>query len=153
MSETGNSNGYLIFFYGFAFIFSLISQSDLSLDSFNLVMTLMGGLVGILNVSLMLLTSQSLNRGRAGLTFAFQNASAVFPGVLLFISFGKDYGFSVTYTQIIGIAFVLLGFDLRSQKKSERSKKHLKKLVILCFGLFSSTSCCPYLYSRALSII
>ena len=47
---------------------------------------------------MMLLTTRALQNGPAGLTFAFQNPSAVFPGMILFILFGIRYGLSLIPT-------------------------------------------------------
>ena len=51
-------------------------------------------------------------------TFAFQNTSAVFPGMILFILFGVEYGFANSYTQFLGIILVILGLFLGAKNQS-----------------------------------
>ena len=67
---------------------------------------------------MMLLTTRALQNGPAGLTFAFQNTSAVFPGMILFILFGIGYGFPYSYTQFLGIILVILGLFLGARNQS-----------------------------------
>lgn len=84
----------------------------------------------------MLLTAQALKKGPAGLTFAFQNASAIFPGLILFLLLGSDFGFSCSYFQLTGMVLVLLGLFLGAKKESANqsgaSSKWLK-YALACF--------------------
>jgi len=69
----------------------------------------------------MLFTFQALRKGPAGLTFAFQNASAVFPGIFLFLIFGLEFGFAFSYFQLLGMVLVLVGLFLGVRGKNENS--------------------------------
>lgn len=84
----------------------------------------------------MSLTARALTRGPAGLTFAFQNASAVFPGLLLFAIFGQEGGFSSSYYQIAGIILVLCGLFIGVKKNSSTeapTSLRWLKYALACF--------------------
>jgi hypothetical protein len=114
-------NGYLLLFYFSSFVFSLIFCAEIWKIRVNFIVLAIGGGVGLLNVLLMLLTSRALSEGPAGLTFAFQNSSAVFPGILLFAFFGTDFGFSCSLIQFLGMA--LICFGLYSGVKQEQMNR------------------------------
>jgi hypothetical protein len=115
-----NANGYLLFFYLSSLIFSFLLYPSISSESLNYLMLTIGISVGLLNMTLMLLTSRALQKGPAGLTFAFQNTSAVFPGMILFLLLGVDYGFSFSIQQLLGILLVVIGLFLGSKSASNQ---------------------------------
>lgn len=117
-SEKDNTNGYLLCFYVVTFAFSLIIYPSIWTAPWNFTVIGMGCFVGVFNVALMLLTSRALARGPAGLTFAFQNASAVFPGMLLFLIFGSEYNFTYSLAQLTGMVLVILGLFLGAKNNS-----------------------------------
>jgi len=119
-SATSSPNSYLVCFYFFSFLASLILSPSIWQVKPDFATIAIGGIVGVLNVSLMLLTSQALKKGPSGLTFAFQNASAVFPGALLFVIFGTKFGFSCSFIQVIGMGLVLFGLFLGAKKESKK---------------------------------
>jgi hypothetical protein len=133
-SSITSPSGYLVLFYFFSFISSFIFFPEIWHSQINYTLLVVGGFVGVLNIVLMDLTSRALHKGPAGLTFAFQNASAVFPGFLLFLSFGSSYGFSCSLLQIGGMALVLFGLFLGA-KEGEGSHTSWKwlKYAISCF--------------------
>ncbi|MDP1880683.1 MAG: hypothetical protein Q8K60_07065 [Parachlamydiaceae bacterium] len=108
-STTSKSvNRYMCVQYLFSFIVSVLFENFKEVP-INFTMIGIGMVVGFCNVLLMILMSYALKKGPTGPIFAFQNASAMFPGLLLFISFGPVYGFNVTVLQIFGIGIVALG--------------------------------------------
>lgn len=113
-----NSNIYLLFFYLVSFLASLILCYGALKQGISFTMLGLGVFVGLLNVLLMILTSRALQKGPAGLTFAFLSVSAVFPGLLLFLFFGEENGFSFSYQQLIGILLVVLGLYLGTKNES-----------------------------------
>lgn len=127
---SSNPNGYLILFYFSAFIFSFLLFPDIWSSKINLITLGIGGSVGVLSSLLMFLTSRALKRGPSGLTFAFQNASAIFPGLIFFLLLGSDFGFSCSYFQLFGMILVLLGLFMGTRKEfsseSKISSKWLK---------------------------
>lgn len=129
-------SGYLVLFYFFSFILSFLFSSDIWKVDINLIILAIGGCVGLLSSTLMLLTSRALKQGPAGLTFAFQNASAIFPGLILFLLLGSDFGFSCSYLQLAGMVLVLFGLFLGAKKESasqpQASSKWLK-YALACF--------------------
>ncbi len=130
--EKKSYNYYLLFFYFSSLALSFVLSPSKDLSLFNPIMFLVGGLVGMFTVFMMWLTSKALLTGPAGLTFAFQNASGIFPGVLLFGLFGPLFGFQLSYFQIIGMGFVALGLFLGSTKgrnENPISKTWLKYAV------------------------
>jgi hypothetical protein len=75
-----------------------------------------------------------LKNGPSGLTFAFQNASAIFPGLLLFLTLGSQFGFSCSLLQILGMICVLIGLFLGANSNNKISYRWLK-YALTCFGL------------------
>jgi hypothetical protein len=132
--ESLDTNGYLVCLYLFSFLLSLVSDPDLWQENINLAAFGIGACVGILNVLLMRLTAQALKCGPAGLTFAFQNASAMFPGVVLFLLFGSEFGFTCSLSQLLGITLVLIGLFLGTKKISNRSEASWAWLKIVLFS-------------------
>lgn len=135
-SKNYSASGYLTVFFLFSFLFSFSLSSDIWNFNINPIILGIGMVVGVLNSTLMLFTSRALKCGPSGLTFAFLNASAVFPGLILLLLLGSDYGFSWSVMQLIGMMLVLLGLFLGSK---EESKNHTKasfawlKYAIICF--------------------
>lgn len=127
-------SGYLIVFYFISFILSFLLYPDIWKVNINWVILAIGGCVGLLSSTLMLLTSRALKQGPAGLTFAFQNVSAIFPGLILFLFLGSDFGFSCSYLQLTGMAIVIFGLFLGARKESttQASSKWLK-YALACF--------------------
>lgn len=118
-------SGYLVLFYSISFILSLICFEQIWVIKVNYTLLAIGGVVGLLNVILMFLTSKALKLGPSGLTFAFQNASAIFPGIVLFFIFGNSYGYSCSYLQMGGMALVLIGLFLGAKVNLQIMSKRL----------------------------
>ena len=127
--NNSNTNGYLIFFYLTAFLLSFVFYPTIFFEDLNYFILGIGICVGVLNIAMMIFTSRALKKGPAGLTFAFQNTSAVFPGMILFLLFGTEYGFSCSYLQVIGILLVVFGLFLGAKNEAgDRSANLLKWL-------------------------
>lgn len=135
-SGVDNSKSYLFVFYLVSFIFSLVLNPQVLSTAPKFSMLLIGAMVGVINVSLMFITSKALAKGPAGLTFAFQSASAVFPGLLLFSIFGAPYGFSFTLMQFFGVSLVLLGLFAGTQRSSSDGKKASVQWLKYALALF-----------------
>lgn len=128
-------SGYLVFFYFLSFALSFF-HSDIFKSDINYIILIIGACVGLLSSVLMLLTSRALILGPAGLTYAFQNASAIFPGLILFLLLGSDFGFSCSYVQLAGMMLVLFGLFLGAKKESmDHPKISFKwlKYALACF--------------------
>lgn len=123
---------YLIFFYFLSFLTALTLSPSLWKTPFHPLMGSLGAAVGLLNVFLMRLTSKALTLGPSGLTFAFQNASAIFPGLLLFLIFGPSFGFSCTFLHLIGMTLALCGLFLG--QKGAVAMNWLK-IALACFSI------------------
>lgn len=137
---TSTSSGYLFLFYLFSFVTALVLSMEVVEIRFNLLSFLFGAVVGVLNVLLMYLTSKALNSGPAGLTFAFQNASAIFPALVLYAILGTNYGFSCTSFQLIGMSLVVFGLILGTkgtsqQKSTTKVTWKWLKYAVLCFSV------------------
>lgn len=135
-TASSSPSGYLVLFYFFSFILSFLFYPDIWKVDINLIILAIGACVGLLSSTLMLLTSRALKQGPAGLTFAFQNASAIFPGLILFLFLGSDFGFSCSYLQLAGMVLVLSGLFLGAKQESashpKASPKWLK-YALACF--------------------
>lgn len=138
--NSSSINGYLFCFYFFSFISSLIITPGIWHTPPNITMLSIGGAVGVFNIALMLLTFRALTKGPAGLTFAFQNASAIFPGIILFLFFGLEFGFTCSYSQVLGIVLVVFGLFLGAQSKNQDAtspvaSKSWLKYAIACLAV------------------
>jgi len=127
-------HGYVVFYYLFSFLFSLIICYEIWTTSPRLPVIIMASCVGVFNIMLMWLTSRALKCGPAGLTFAFQNASAIFPGIFLFIAFGPSFGFAFTYFQLTGVVLVLFGLYLGTKDKSGQTSEYSGKWMRYALG-------------------
>lgn len=129
-------SGYLVFFYLFSLILALLFNPDIWKSSPNLLIVGIGVCVGLLASTLMLLTAEALKFGPAGLTFAFQNASAIFPGLILFLCLGSEFGYSCSYLQMAGMAIVLAGLFLGAKNDANQSSKPSPKWIKYALACF-----------------
>lgn len=137
------SSGYLVIFYITAFTFSFLLYPEIFKAKVSFIMLSLGACVGLLSSTLMLLTSRALQKGPAGLTFAFQNASAIFPGLILFLALGSPFGFSSSYMQFIGIIIALFGLFWGAQSRATESSATSNissyaswlKITLACFAI------------------
>lgn len=134
---------FLFYYYLSSFAGSFLIRPDLILSSWNPTILMIGCGAGLLNVFMMIITSRALQHTSAGITFTFQNASSVFPNLVLFILLGSSYGFIVTGHQIAGMCLILVGlFAGIWQNNQEKNKSStwlkyalgccLVQTVILC---------------------
>lgn len=129
-------SGYLVCFYFLSFLLSFLVYPTIWKANPNLILLAIGGCVGFLNLILMRLTSQALKSGPAGLTLAFQNASAIFPGLVLFFMLGSDFGFSCSLIQLAGMALVLFGLFLGAKKESVNHPQASPRWLKYALGCF-----------------
>lgn len=128
---------YLLIFYFSSLIFSFLLYPDVWKIKINYTMLAIGACVGILTSTLMLLMGQALQRGPSGLTFAFQNASAIFPGLILFVCLGTPFGFTYSYIQFMGILIALFGLFLGAHKPTDERPASYSvwlKYTLACFA-------------------
>lgn len=133
-----NSQGYLAVFFFFSFLFSLVICHDIWHQRPHLVIVGMGAMVGVLNLLMLSYTAKALQTGPSGMTFVFQNASCIFPGILLFLIFGQGYGFTYSYMQFLGAVLVVMGFYIGAKKEtSSTGKSSLKwlKYALICLAI------------------
>jgi hypothetical protein len=145
-----NFHFYFLVFYFTSLVMSLALSRSGEPAPFDGVMFCVGCFVGVLNMAMMWLTSRALLAGPSGLTFAFQNASSIFPGLLLFGLFGPHFGFQVSFVQVIGMGLVILGlyvgaaktatFTNSSQDLGERGKAGSKRSGLTEEGMAKAMS-------------
>jgi hypothetical protein len=133
-----NPTGYLVVFYLLSFILSFFIFPDIWWSEVSYTMIGIGMVTGILNSSLMFYTSKALKHGPAGMTYAFQNASAIFPGIILFMILGSDFGFSCSLLQLAGMALVLVGLFIGAKGQAEGGEAsnisgRWLKYAVICF--------------------
>jgi hypothetical protein len=107
---------YLFFYYFVALVLALIIDKKILYCAPSLVALGIGGIVGVLNILTMYAVSTAMQHGPSGLTFAFQNAGSIFPGVVLAVLFGERFGFNFSSYQAAGIMLVILGLCIGSMK-------------------------------------
>jgi len=124
--------GYLFFFYFTSFVLSLFIFPEIWEIKVNYPILLLGACVGGLSILVMTLASRAMACGPAGMTFAFQNASAIFPGLVLFLIFGTKGGFACSMFQVLGMALVLTGLFWGAGKL--KAKAQWLFYAVGCFG-------------------
>lgn len=132
--KTPNPNVFLACYYVTSFLSALLFFQIWN-QNVNPAALFLGSTVGLLNISLMLTTAKALSKGPSGLTFAFQNASAIFPGFILFLLFGPPLGFSFSLLQGMGLLLVLFGLFKGAQAGEAQDFKGWLRLALLCFAL------------------
>lgn len=146
LDRMGSSQGYLVMYFLFAlvsafFIYPQIFTTQISYASF-----FVGCAAGALNFFSMLTLMAALKWGSPGLTFAFQNSSAVLPSVLLFFLFGSEFDFTMSPMMLCGIVLVIiglfwssnprLGFKMEEPLPVPSANNNLKKWVIFSIASF-----------------
>lgn len=131
-----SANGYLVCYYFISLLTSFVIFPEVWKVPFSLPMAIAGGAVGILNVGVMVFMAQALKQGPSGITFALQNVSSIFPGLLLFIIFGPDFGFEFTYLQAIGICLVTFGLFLGVKGNTEQGRGFSLSWLKYALGCF-----------------
>lgn len=137
-TENGQSvNSFLILYYLISFLLCFVFFPELLIANINYIILIIGACVGIFNSILMFVTSKALQNGPPGLTFAFLNASAVFPGVILYLLLGNQFDFSYSVLQSCGLILVILGLFYGAKNElscqTSRSLKWLKYALISFF--------------------
>lgn len=121
---TESISSYACAQYLCSFLLSFLFFDNFSEVAWSPMMTGIGMGVGTLNILLTYLTSLALKKGPTGAIFAFQNASAMFPGLILFCCFGPNYGYTITPFQLLGIGLIVSGlgcFAIRSPSQIKTS--------------------------------
>ena len=133
LDQTGTSNGYLTIYFFLSFLGSLLVTPKIFTAPFSPIMFGIGCFTGFLMFLMMILLLKALEIGPAALTFGFQNASAVFPVILLFFIFGPSFNFVITPTLVVGLFLVVGGLFWSAKSAVCKRKKELlffKKMVI-----------------------
>jgi hypothetical protein len=127
------ANAYLTCYYLISFLSSFLFYPELLSLNFNFIILCIGIVAGVLNVILMQLIFHTLRCGPAGLTFAFQNASSLFPNLILFLIFGQSF-FVVNGYQIMGMLLILGGMVLATQthESTPCSKRWILWACVCC---------------------
>jgi hypothetical protein len=143
-SDSASSpNGYLLFYYLCSLLLSFVAYPPMWTVEPNIPLMLVGATVGTLNSALMFLTFKALKEGPANLTFAFQNSSTVFPGFILYVLLGSDFGFSSSYMQFIGMILVITGLFWGTKKNStDRTSSKWLRYITWAFLLQILAFCC-----------
>lgn len=131
-----SAQGYLALYFVFSFIVALIFRMDFDLGSFNLAVSSIGVISGILNLLMMLMTALALRAGPSGLTFAFQNSGSMVPAFLLFILFGTSFGFNLGLPVLIGFSCLALGLFISMRTGPSSQTTHsFGKWIALAIGI------------------
>jgi drug/metabolite transporter (DMT)-like permease len=123
LEKGGTSSAFLSLYFLASLILSFAFNHTLLMTKFSPVMTLLGCFSGFLNFMMLTLTAKSFELGPPGLTLTFQNASCIFPGLLLCLLFGPSFGFFLTPWLIVGFIFIVLGLYLSSRTYGKLSRE------------------------------
>lgn len=134
LSKGGSPKVFIAFFYLLSLGIAIALNPEIFSVPFSFPPALAGATVGLLNVFLMWLTTKAVTTGPSGLTFAFQNSSAVFPPLILFLLFGPEFDYSVSLIQMLGMGLVVVGL-FYSAKGTKENSIPLKwfKFAVGCF--------------------
>jgi hypothetical protein len=130
----GSLAGFFSCYFFASLLFSLLFAPEIFGQSLNIPMISIGAVVGVINAILVLLAGRAIQTGPSGLTFSFQNASSIFPGLILFLLFGPTFGFGLSAIQMIGMVLVIFGLFWAAQNK-EATTKASKKWLFYAGGL------------------
>ena len=148
--QASSSSGYLIVFYFLSFILAFVIDPAIWQTKLNLIILAMGACVGVFSSTLMLMISKALKQGPIALTFAFLSASAIFPGMILFLILGPEFGFTCSYLQFGGMLCVLFGLFLGARKECHQSKASLKWLKYALACLLIQVLALTFIQARCL---
>lgn len=119
LDTKGTAKGYFVAVYACSFLISLaIAYPQLLHIPVSFAMLFAGTLAGFLVTILMNLTTTTLTKGPAGLTFAFQVSGSVFPALIFFLVFGQPFGFTMTPFMVLGLLLVLVGLFWAAKPKN-----------------------------------
>jgi hypothetical protein len=121
MERGGSSRAFLSQYFLFSLLISIPFSTQIFHAPFSPVMIGIGAFAGLLSYLMLTLTALSLRLGPPGLTFTFQNASCIIPGLLLCLLFGSAFGFLMTPGLFIGFGLILLGLILSSRSLEKKS--------------------------------
>ncbi|HSX11902.1 MAG TPA: hypothetical protein VLF61_00225 [Rhabdochlamydiaceae bacterium] len=132
----GSARAFLTSYYLFSLITSLLLTPSIFYTPWHPMLSVAGGIAGILNVFMMGFTALALMTGPPGLSFAFQNAGAVVPSILLFFLFGPAYDFVISPYHLIGISAVMIGLFLGARtKQSSTVPFQFKKWIVFALSI------------------
>lgn len=132
----GSSRAFLLNYYLFSLVTSVLLTPSIFQTPWHPMLSLAGGVAGILNVMMMGFTALALMTGPPGLTFAFQNAGAIVPSLLLFFLFGPSYDFILTPYYLIGIGAVVIGLFLGARtKQAPTAAVQFKKWLLFALSI------------------
>lgn len=117
------SRGFLALYFVASLLLSIFFNYSILTAQFSLVMAFIGGFTALLFFAMLSLTAKSFQLGPPGLTLTFQNASCIFPGLLLCNLFGPAYGFTITPGLISGFVLIILGLYLSSRAHGKSEEK------------------------------
>jgi drug/metabolite transporter (DMT)-like permease len=115
----GSSRAFLSMYFLFSLFLSFAFSSQIFHLPFSPIMAGIGAFAGLLSYLMLSLTAKALQTGPPGLTFTFQNASCIFPGLLLASIFGNAFGFAITPWLLVGFALIFFGLFI-SAKSMEK---------------------------------
>lgn len=125
LEKGGTSSAFLsLYFFASLLVCFLFNPTTLH-SPFSPVMAMLGACAGCLNFMMLTLTAKSFELGPPGLTLTFQNASCIFPGLLLCLVFGPSFGFFLTPWLITGFVFIILGLYLSSRTYGKLSSERV----------------------------
>lgn len=131
----GSAQGYLVIYFVFSLLFAFLIHfkryEHISWQLFGV-----GAFAGALNFLLMVFVTKALKFGPPGLTFAFLNASAILPSVLLYAVFGPAFQFHMPPTLIIGLCLVVIGLFWSAYQKETLIFPSYRKWVLCAVSAF-----------------
>ena len=134
LEKGGTSSAFLSLYFFASLLFSVLFSPALLGSPFSPAMALAGCFAGFLNFMMLTLTAKSFELGPPGLTLTFQNASCIFPGLLLCSFFGPSFGFFLTPWLVIGFTLIGLGLYLSSRTYGRMSSETLSGQSKANFG-------------------
>ncbi len=136
LEKSATSRGFLALYFLASLLLCIFFNRAILTAPFSPVIAIVGASTALLFFSMLSLTAKAFQIGPPGLTLTFQNASCIFPGLLLCTLFGRDYGFSMTPGLIAGLVMILTGLYLSSRSHGKSDDKAVQnptfKKWLLC---------------------
>ena len=120
LDKGGSVLAYLIMQMGLACVTSFfLNPFKLGLPPVSMGCAVLGIFGGLCFGLMMPMLAKALEKGPAGLTFAFLNTSCILPGLILGLLLGKSFGFVLKEEALFGMFIVFLGVFLTGLNSKE----------------------------------
>ncbi|MCH9633771.1 MAG: hypothetical protein S4CHLAM7_05040 [Chlamydiae bacterium] len=149
----GSSKGFLVTAMSFAFAVAVyLGPVRTGFFAWSNAIALIGLVAGLLLGVMMWSLGKALEKGPAGLTIAYLNASNIVPAIFMMLLFGVAYGYTYAWWNAFGSALVIIGLFWAVWQTSKTVKSQSFWLVFATISFFTHVLFLMLIQWRALVI-